>query len=101
QIGIVPGGHRAEHDSHRRNGCRQQKVAEIATEHHRIAPEQVAYQAPRIDLGLAVDDQIATGDQVVEVLYGRVAADEGLSLVQVGGGAAVEAAKLDCLLVVE
>src|SRR5262245_62158691 len=48
-----------------------------------------------------VDDEVAAGDEVVEVVDGGVAADEGLGLIEVRGGAAVAVGEGDGLLVVE
>src|SRR5207302_2338167 len=72
-----------------------------AAEDGRITPNPVAQKAEHIDVGLRIDDQVTAGDEVVEILDRRVAAQERLCLVEVRGGAAIETAELDRLLAVE
>ncbi len=85
----------------RRTGRRRQKMRQVAAEHGRPAEDEELHHAAPVDAGLAVNEQIRPRHEVVEVADGHVAADEGLGLVEIGGGAAVEVAKLDGLVLVE
>src|SRR5262245_55837794 len=98
---VVPRCQVAEDGAGREQERGQQEMQQIATKDGGVAPEEVADQAAEIDARLAVDGEVGAGNQIVQIAFGGFAADEGLCLVQVGGGAAIEPAELDGLLVVE
>src|SRR5947209_4339606 len=76
-------------------------MSQVTAKHYRKTPEQIAQRAQRIRLGPVVDDQVGASHQAIEVLHRGVAADKRLRLIEVGGGAAVEPAELDCLIVIQ
>src|SRR5262249_32729629 len=101
RIFIVPGCQIAKDGAGREQQRRQQKLRQIAAKDGGITPEQITQQTQDIDACLAVDGEIGTGDKIVQIALCRFAADESLSLVQIGSSAAIKPANLNRLLVIQ
>src|SRR5262249_8248729 len=101
RILIVHRYQKTEDAAYREQESREQELPQIAAKDGRIVPKKITEQSKHIDVRLAVDREVGTRDEIVQITLRRFAANEGLGLIQIRSSATIQATELNRLLIIQ